>query len=305
MMKSTVASVAFVGLVVIGLLAIPSPSLAGPFDWLCPWHGTQSSPGQALTYAPAYSPTPLTATPAFVSYGGTSACNTCTAPAAGGTCVSRTCAYTPQTTYRWTYSRVNRLSYQPVVGCDPCSGQRTTYYRAVQTKTLLPWLHQVPVTTYRLTCSPTLGGQWSACNTCSTGFVSLGSGSSCATCVGGSITTSGDDWLPADPSYSSSPPRTFATPYPIDPERTEVQKTPAPAPEPVLEPEPEAEIGPASIRTPSLNAPAPPAGRMAIRSTAPESGYRTVSYEAPAPMTPFGPDARRRMEENFRRASGK
>ncbi len=303
MMKSTAANVTFVGLVVFGLLAIPSPSVAGPFDWLCPSNWGNSSSQQATTYAPPYSPTPSTATPAFVSYGATSGCNTCATPAAAcGTCVSRTCAYTPQTTYRWTYSRVNRLTYQPVVGCDPCSGQRTTYYRAVQTKTLLPWLHQTPVTTYRLACSPTLGSVgWSACNTCTTGWVSPGSGSSCVTCVGGSSATTADEWR-ADPSY---PPRsTYANPPgPIDAEPTEVRKPAASVED--LQPEPDPSIDPASTRTPGLNAPAGPSGTMAIRSAAPESGYRTVSYEAPAPMTPFGPDARRRMEENFRRASGK
>ena len=49
----------------------------------------------------------------------------------------------------WTYSPVTSVAYKPVQQIDPQTGQVSTYYRAEESKTLLPWLHQKETIEYK------------------------------------------------------------------------------------------------------------------------------------------------------------
>lgn len=120
------------------LLLAPSHSEGGLCDWLFP---TASPAPVATTYAPPYTAQRVALMPLV----GTS--YTAYSP------VAQTCYYTPQTTYRWSYSRVERTSYRPVTSLDPCGGCPTTAYQPVTRLSLLPWLHRKPVTSYQMVCS--------------------------------------------------------------------------------------------------------------------------------------------------------
>ena len=112
------------------LLALPSTSEGGLFDWLCP-SSWSSPPPAAMTYAPPYAVQRISFLPTPVA---ASVCSPCV----------------PQTSYRWSYSRMPITSYRPVSICDPCTGCLRTVYRPVTRRTLLPWLHRVAYTTHRL-----------------------------------------------------------------------------------------------------------------------------------------------------------
>ncbi len=212
-MSSPKVRVAAVACVLAALFLAPSPSEAGLCDWLFPTASPAPAPA-ATTYAPPYTAQRVSLMPvvgtAYTAYSPTT--STVCSP------VGQTCYYTPQTTYRWSYSRIERTSYRPVTAVDPCTGCPTTTYQAVTRKSLLPWLHRKPVTSYRLTstptsvCSPVCG---SACSvSCPAPSVSSGvitsSGASCpAGCVPatGPISSSPQP----DPGYGGAP-KTFETP---------------------------------------------------------------------------------------------
>jgi len=196
------------------LLLAPSPSEGGLCDWLFP---TASPAPVATTYAPPYTAQRVSLMPVVgTSY---TACSpgayTASSP------VGQTCYYAPETRYRWSYSRIERTSYRPVTSLDPCTGCPTTAYQPVTRRSLLPWLHRKPVTTYRMVCSPTCAPATTVCSpvcspscvvpSVSGSVIGTSVGSSCpsgcvpATTVPGS--TSGSPSL--DPGYV--PPRTFKT----------------------------------------------------------------------------------------------
>jgi len=130
------------------LLLAPSQSEGGLCDWLFPC----ASPAPvAMTYAPPYTAQRVSLMPVVsTSY---TACSPCSYTAYMPT--AQTCYYAPQTTYRWSYSRIERTSYRPITSLDPCTGCPTTAYQPVTRRTLLPWLHRRPVTSYRMVYSPT------------------------------------------------------------------------------------------------------------------------------------------------------
>jgi len=220
--KLRVAAVAC-GLAVALLLA-PSPSEGGLCDWLFP---TASPAPVATTYAPPYTAQRVSLMPVVsTSY---TACSPCSYTVCSP--VVQTCYYTPQTTYRWSYSRIERTSYQPITSIDPCTGCPTTAYQPVTRRTLLPWLHRKPVTSYRMVCSPTCAPSTTvyspvcgsvcspACNPCcpvpslSGSVISSSVGSSCpsgcvpATTVPGPVTSSPS----LDPGYVPPSSSTFRT----------------------------------------------------------------------------------------------
>jgi hypothetical protein len=137
-----------------------------------------------------------------------SGCNTCTP-------VARTSYYVPQTSYRWSYSRISSTRLRPVSAVDPCTGCPTTTYVPVTRRTLLPWLHRRPQMSYRMVCSPTCAPSCGpVCPTscgpvCPTSSTIVSGGSCCpapATTVPGAISG-----VPSvDPAYGSPPP-TFKT----------------------------------------------------------------------------------------------
>jgi len=270
-----------VALVASGLAAVlfvaPSASEGGPFDWLCP---SSVSPAPiATTFAPPY-------TAQRISYMPVVGATTVYSPIAQTVFspVPQTCYYTPQTTYRWSYSRIERTSYRPVTAVDPCTGCATTSYQPVVRRSLLPWIHRKPVTAYQLTCSsacaPTCTTACSpcgpsACSSCGVfGSVSALNGSSCPTgCA--PVTTYPGPSTSSDPGYS---PQTFKTQRPIDPTQPSGQD--APSPDVLPGPGPELNGNPASterVRAPKL---IPPDGRTASRPV------RYATYEQPIPWTP-------------------
>ena len=93
-----------------------------------------------------------------------SGCSTCYRP-------------TPVTAYRWSYSRVARTSYRPSTTCDSCSGTCVTTMKPVTSRSLLPWLHRVPVTSYSAPACSTCVTAAPACSTC------VSAAPACATCV--------------------------------------------------------------------------------------------------------------------------
>jgi len=172
-----------VGVVACGLAAAlllaPSPSEGGLCDWLFP----AASPAPvATTYAPPYTAQRVSLMPVVsTSYSACSPCSyTACSPCSYTACspVGQTCYYAPQTAYRWSYSRVERTSYRPVTALDPCTGCPTTTYQAVTRRSLLPWLHRKPVTTYQMVCSPTC-----ATTVCSP-VCSTVCGPTCSSCCG-------------------------------------------------------------------------------------------------------------------------
>lgn len=172
------------------LCACPSQGQAGVFDWMCP--SSWGSAPSTTTYAPPYSAQRIVASP--VSTGVTAMTG----------CTPQTCSYTPQTTYRWSYSRMAYTSYQPVLVRDPCTGCASTALQPVARQTLLPWLHRKPVTSYQLACSP-------VCNTCPTSYNSYAAGcDSCGTIgttssvIGSGCTTCGpvSNSVAPDPGYA-------------------------------------------------------------------------------------------------------
>ena len=54
----------------------------------------------------------------------------------------------------WTYSPITSVNYKPVQQMDPQSGQVSTYYRAEESKTLLPWLHRKETIEYKPVLAP-------------------------------------------------------------------------------------------------------------------------------------------------------
>ncbi len=219
-------------LLVAAMAMWATPARACLFDWLWP-SSPSSTMSSATTYAPPYSAQRVSYLPA------TSGVSASYMPTA------QTCYYTPETSYRWTYSRITSTSYRPVTTFDPCSGQPVTVHQPVTTKSLLPWLHREPYTTYRLTCtnagvacpSPSVTCSPS-CVTCPTStFGSAPSSPSCApvTVVPDSASST------SDPGYE---PRTYKRP-------ADSSESPSEENGPALQgPTPDLNNGPASLRKP-------------------------------------------------------
>ena len=55
----------------------------------------------------------------------------------------------PTVKREWTYSPITSVAYKPVQQIDPQTGQVSTYYRAEESKTLLPWLHRKETIEYK------------------------------------------------------------------------------------------------------------------------------------------------------------
>ncbi|OHB84944.1 MAG: hypothetical protein A2V98_12160 [Planctomycetes bacterium RBG_16_64_12] len=279
--KTRVAAVAC-GLAAV-LLLVPSASEGGPFDWLCP--SSVSPAPSATTFAPPYTAQRISLMPAVGS-------TTVYSPLAQTVCspilhtayspVAQTCFYTPQTTYRWTYSRIARTSYRPVTAVDPCTGCATTSYEPVSRLSLLPWLHREPVTTYGLTCSTGCAPACTTvCDPCgapsccpSTGYGSfepLSSSGCSAGCV--PATTYPAPATGSDPGYGG--PSTFKSERPTD--STDVPYQDAPAPDLRPQPGPELNGNPASLEKPKL---IHPGGRTASRPV------QYATFQQPIPWTP-------------------
>lgn len=259
------------------LFVAPSASEAGPFDWLCP--SSVSSAPSATTFAPPY-------TAQRISYMPVVGATTVYSPISQAVFspVAQTCYYTPQTTYRWSYSRIETTSYRPVTTVDPCTGCATMSYQPVVRRSLLPWLHRKPVTAYKLTCTNGCAPARttacspcgpSACSSCGVlGSVSTLDGSSCPTgCA--PVTTYPEPSVSSDPGYS---PSTFKTQRPTEPTPSSDQKVPSP--DVIPQPGPALNGNPASmekVETPKL---IHPGGRTASRPV------RYATYQQPIPWTP-------------------
>jgi hypothetical protein len=253
---------------VLMAVAVFSPSVcqAGLFDCLSP-----SSSAAPLTYAPPYEAQRVAYMPT---------CDPCSSYAAPQV------NYVPEVKYRWTYSRIARTEYQPVAAADPCSGCPVTSYRPVTTKSLLPWLHREAYTTYK----PVPYGaampvsymqpsyQASACNPCastcdpcggSMAAPSLNSG--CTSCVAGT----------SDPGY---PEQTFTSGEgqwaPAEDSGTQLRNKPIPDPETQKTDDP---TNGQPTAMPRMVIP-----QLQTDRTASLSRVRTISYDAPALMTPSG-----------------
>jgi len=238
-------AVAACGLAAV-LFVAPSQSEGGLFDWLCPSSWGAPAPS-ATTYAPPYTVQRISLMPVVGA-----APVVCTP-------VSRTCRYVPQTSYRWTYSRMAVTSYRPVTALDPCSGCATTVYQPVTRTTLLPWLHREPVTTYRLSCSDVCAPICTTvCDPCTPSFCPPSSvvgtvqtvpGSTCpAGCA--PITTIPESATTADPGYGGS---TFKSERAID--STDTPDSGASGPDLRLKPSPDLEADPTSMEKPKLISP--------------------------------------------------
>ena len=220
----------------------------------------------ACSYCPApYSAQRVTLMPWVPRVACSPVAQACYAP------VMQTCQYVPQTTYRWSYSRISRTRFRPVSAVDPCTGCPTTTYLPVTRRTLLPWLHRRPEVSYRLVCSPTYVSSCSpACPPSST-IVSGGS------CCPAPVTTvpEGISGAPiVDPGYAS-PPATFKTEQGASPstEGTPQQRLD-------LRPEPDLNTSPTSMERPKLIMPSVKTAALPVR----HAGYlRAIE---PAASTP-------------------
>ncbi len=182
------------------MLALPSTSQAGLFDW---WHTDSCNScdpcGTDVTtvrYRPLFSLFPrfgLFRARRVSYYGasysadhhgcGTTSCSPCAtqcySPCATkccSPCVTQTVRYVPQTSYRAYTVNVPVTTYQCYRICDPCTGCRVTVRRPVTT-----YVRQVryqPVTTYRAVCCPTTC--YSPCASCSSSCCQ----SPCGSCNG-------------------------------------------------------------------------------------------------------------------------
>lgn len=57
-------------------------------------------------------------------------------------------AVKPVVSREWSYSRIKSVNFTPVQNVDPYTGVVSTWYRAEESKTLLPWLHRKEVVRY-------------------------------------------------------------------------------------------------------------------------------------------------------------
>jgi hypothetical protein len=258
-------------------LVAPPQSEGCLFSWLC--GGSCPAPAPVTTYSIPYS---ACATPCSASYSACSpcaapysACSPCAVPYSVGRAtlmpvvaaprvvyspvaqacyspVSQSCYYAPQTTYRWTYSRISWTRFRPVTAVDPCTGCATTSYQPVTRRTLLPWLHREPVTSYRMVCSPTYASSCGpvcapSCGTgCAPSSTILGAPSYSApvTTVPGAITSTPG----VDPGYA--PPPTFKTEQGTSPSGPSMGGTQRPQLD--LRPSPEVNTNPTSLEQPRL-----------------------------------------------------
>ncbi len=258
-------------LTLIAAVFSPSACQAGLFDCF-----TKPAPAP-LTYAPPYQVQMPVCDP----------CNPCAAPQVN---------YVPEVKYRWKYSRIERTEYQPVAAADPCTGCPVTTFRPVTSKSLLPWLHREAYTTYKAVpyggatpvsyMQPTY--QPGYCNPCATtcdpcdpcggsmAAPALGTSSGCSTCVSGMTTYSDSS---TDPGYSG---QTFSseTGWQSAEPKTETRLKPTPDVE-TQQPNDTPTNSPTSM--PRMLIPQVPTDR-----TASLNQVRTVSYDAPALMTPSG-----------------
>jgi len=259
------------------LLAAPAESKA-LFEWLCPANWCKPAP-DALTYAPPYSAQRIAWQPVSPA---ASACNPC---------ASGSMSLVPQTSYRWSYSRVERTTYRPVTTFDPCSGCPRTAYQPVTTKTLLPWLHRKSYTTSRAVYSLPYAASYSgygspcgagpcgpaACNPC--GQNGSVWGSSLSSCPSGACGQA--SYQTVVPSYngsgsridsgSSGPPST----YKQDTQQPDLR----------LRPAPDSNTGPAPMSVPAAIG---PDSRTAVRPVRQTVLYHPVSW-SPAPGSPAKP----------------
>ncbi len=58
-------------------------------------------------------------------------------------------AMQPEVSKEWSYSRIKSVQYKPVQSIDPYTGNVSTTYRAEESQSLLPWLHQKEVVRYQ------------------------------------------------------------------------------------------------------------------------------------------------------------
>lgn len=281
------------------LLMVPQESQGCLFSWLCP--SACSAPAPVTTYAAPYVACPSPCSPCASPCSPCApACSPCVVPYSAGrvslmpvaqgcyTPVSQTCQYVPQTTYRWSYSRISWTRFQPVTAVDPCTGCATTSYRPVTRRTLLPWLHRKPVTSYQMVCSPTCAPSCGPVCTpsCATGCIPsvTSPGTSCCpapvTTVPGAITSTPS----VDPAY---PPSTFKTEQGADSSGPTIGGTQRPQLD--LRPNPDVNTNPTSMEQPRLIMPS--YSKTAIRPIR-EASYQRVIEAAPSTglATPVGLD---------------
>ncbi len=263
------------------LFAAPLESEGGLCDWLCPssWCAPRTS---VTTYSIPYSacsPCSPCASPCAAPYsvGRVSlmpVAQACYSP------VSQTCYYVPQTTYRWSYSRISWTRFRPVTAVDPCTGCPTTAYHPVTRRTLLPWLHREPVMSYRLVCSPTCATSYSA--VCAPSATTL-SDPCCpapVTTVPGAITSTPG----VDPGYA---PPTFKTEQGAGPAGPSFEGTQQPHLD--LRPSPDVNTNPTSMEQPRLIMPS--YSKTAVRPVRHASYLRMIDAPPSAgTATPVGLD---------------
>jgi hypothetical protein len=118
------------------VLGPAAPSQAcGLFNWL--FHGCGTTTFRPVTtyYAPSVCCPTTVCSPSVSCY------------------PTQVCSYVPQTSYRAEVVNVPVTAYRPTVAFDPCTGCATTVYRPVTA--FQQQVRYTPVTTYRLSCSPT------------------------------------------------------------------------------------------------------------------------------------------------------
>jgi hypothetical protein len=306
-MRMTVVGCGLAALVFL----MPAQSEGGLFDCLCPW-SSGCGASSATTCAPPYvtqrvALMPVVGAPAT---GCSSVGRSCYyAPTTGCSTVGRSCYYAPQTTSRWSYSRMSVTSYRPVTTVDPCTGCASTVVQPVTRKTLLPWLHRRPVTSYGLNCTtgcapscttacyPSYTSAWSpscsvgACSplyqpTGIVGTIRTAPGSGCSTgCA--PITTIPQAGASAtsttDPAYGTS---TFKEKRAI--EATDPTGQATPQPDPGIESGPSFNGNPASIQRRERSKWTDPENKTASRPLQ-YAAYRTLIEKPAATNVSFTP----------------
>lgn len=267
--RAAVAALAAAALLSVG--ASQSFAQAGwPYPWLLTRPTvTTAAYTPALAYAPAYTTQRVSLWPTAAT---TTVCDPC-ATSCVDPCAAQTCYYTPEVRNRWSFSRIAYTTYQPVTTYDACTGCPTTAYQPVTRKTLLPWLHREPVTSYRLTCMPVSPCVTTACDPCGTVF-SVG-GSSCPSGCVPSTTTTPMPGPSTDPGYPSG--STFKSDA-GDVTPSLQNGSGQPSTDYQLRPVPD-DDNPESTQAPSLIR---PSGRTAARPVQVATYYKPVALSSPA-----------------------
>ena len=175
----------------------------------------------------------------------------------------------PTVVYRALYQPAVVTAYQPVIGCNTCSGYAVAAYRPAY-----PWAYQgrlVPYATYMPVYTAAPVAAYASCNSCASysPCTSCNSCASCSSCGGGGTVTYGAP-APACASCTAPPvtaPPTIVTPAPnagyqaappaaypqgAAPPRTFQERTEMPATEPEIKPIPQTDTHLNSMPAPLL-----------------------------------------------------